>query len=713
MKCRERDKKCETSLQNVMRRRNRPFLIASAMFLLFCSLPSGMVQADVKVLREEIELRDDIEQAEGLIRDGQLERGLSQLQAAFEKSWGAGHLVEEKRRTRPRGRKVYVAAAPYIADLLRSLAADDSSPEGEGFLSHYRSRFDPVARALFDRARQVRDTEVLTLCYELYPLTSVAIEAALLAGDIHLESYELDRAEAAWETIRWEELLRQFPGMGDDFARRWILLASLSERSALYQEWKQRWLDFTKSTDVSGLPPAPVVSTAPELPKLPFTKGEKNWETFGAFQRVSQWSQTETPFLRVPCVGSRWLALTLDRELRFYDLATGKQIDDVDFPPVRDTDPPGDVIHHDEVDPAIRLQPVAGEGYVVTTYVMRAVKKDDYMGYVITAAVPERGLMVCRDSGGRAPVWQTGKSDDEIVRELSFNCPPIIRDGKLFALGWQQVGFIDSYVVSFDLATGAVLWKTPLMSSQVDLTMFGEINSEPLMGGLLLEEGTIYALPNLGAVAAVRAWDGRPLWVTPYPVLAVEPPRQRPGTIPRKHIWSANPPVSFKDRLVIAPLDGTAAFVIFKDTGEVIRSESGLVGSSRARRSRYLVGRYGDRAVFCIGSKVHVVPAVDLDLRRSTQYTLMDRVDTRPTLVEGGLVYATAGGLFFQSLEKRDGAKAATKICGFPGPRRSRRGSAESFRHGTVTVLDRYLLVSNSYRVTCFRKATSNYEGPR
>ncbi|MGE3163440.1 MAG: PQQ-binding-like beta-propeller repeat protein [Planctomycetota bacterium] len=683
----------------------------------------GESRTDVRgtvINARDAETEDKLHEARALLDAGNVDRGLEILQAANEATLGQGYVVERRgSNANGLGAPVFESATEAIRTLLRSYpdTVDDQVTPSR-IRERYRAQFEGAASAVYERARAAADLEELTRCYRLYPLARVAFDSALLAGDLHLERGDLEGAELAWSTIDLSELTAADDPRAQWVAQRWLLLASVANRVQLHAHWSERLASIrgeTPAAEPGSFPlPSPgavdVAETSAKRPPLPFRRGVLEWRTFGAFDSGVRAAARggQVPFVRQVGLGQSIFAVTLDRELKLFDLDTGKHVDEVAFPKVRSLLDPHQVEFFAEGDPCVRLQPVFGEGLIVSSYVARVNERRQYLGYIIEEPIPRRALLVCQDDGGRSTLWTSEQSEDPEISSLSFNSVPIIRDGRIYALGWRDAGFVESHLVCFDAVDGRVIWSTQLVANQVELTMFGQISSEPLMGGLLVEHGIVYALTNLGAVAAVRARDGEPLWITCYPSVKPEAATQAQGSRVRRYAWSSSQLVSFPDRLVMTPLNSIAALVVLKADGTLVASRTSLSGG---RRTRYLVGRFGDHAVFTVGDTVRLAPGTDLELDGQPIYKLdAGEVEAMPALVEGGLVYCTDKGLYFQPLLGAPGVAGAELVSFRKDGRFDLSGAREA---GMVTVAGEAILVANARQVACYREAPVDEQGPR
>ena len=211
---------------------------------------------------------------------------------------------------------------------------------------------------------------------------------------------------------------------------------------------------------------------------------------------------------------------------------------------------------------------------LLSHYIAGFSRRRHYMGYDITVSIPTRSLAAFDGASGdllwrtedlRASVQKDIYGPNEIPAEISYSSPALVRDGLVFAGGWKQEGYINSLLRALDLKTGKTVWEATISSSQMEQTMFGELGREPFASFLLEEDGVLYYLTNLGAVAAIESRSGRVLWVTAYD--DIKPPPTM-GRIPRLRelYWGLNSPLLLGNVLIAAPRD--SQYLLAIDTGK-------------------------------------------------------------------------------------------------------------------------------------------------
>jgi len=89
---------------------------------------------------------------------------------------------------------------------------------------------------------------------------------------------------------------------------------------------------------------------------------------------------------------------------------------------------------------------------------------------------------------------------------------PAVYDGRVYVL-LTSAGFTHGAVASLDLATGALLWESPIPRSTADPADGGAIAGTPTVDP---RRASLYVAVG-GAVVALDLTDGRPRWVAPVP----------------------------------------------------------------------------------------------------------------------------------------------------------------------------------------------------
>jgi outer membrane protein assembly factor BamB len=275
----------------------------------------------------------------------------------------------------------------------------------------------------------------------------------------------------------------------------------------------------------------------------------------------------------------------------------------------------------------------APDEILVTSYVSDRVKSGKFMGYDITVEIPIRSLVAFAASS-REVLWKTARDrtaqgpqadegrlpaelpqdegGDELEgirpgflppryrlfegtpvqdsgKDFSYTSPVVVKNGIAAATGWVQRGYVRSAVRGLDAATGALVWETALASSQLELTMFGEIAREPFAGAITEGDGVLYCLTQTGVIGAVDLETGRIRWLTTYDTIEVEPSTHR-AAIKRNISWGLNSLLVLGNVLIATPRDSEYLYAI--STG---RGPEGPLSGGRVLWRYYNPFRHGQQ----------------------------------------------------------------------------------------------------------------------
>jgi outer membrane protein assembly factor BamB len=152
------------------------------------------------------------------------------------------------------------------------------------------------------------------------------------------------------------------------------------------------------------------------------------------------------------------------------------------------------------------------------------------MGQIDLASViaglnlPQRDTrLVCLDrrSGKEKWVVRPGQLPGETLQTIDFSGSPIVVNDSVFITGHSTAGvqFQDCYLLCFDLANGHFRFASYIASANSGSAIF-----DGDLGGLTQDapqlaysSGRVFVLSNLGALAAVDAYDGTIVWLNLYP----------------------------------------------------------------------------------------------------------------------------------------------------------------------------------------------------
>jgi outer membrane protein assembly factor BamB len=154
--------------------------------------------------------------------------------------------------------------------------------------------------------------------------------------------------------------------------------------------------------------------------------------------------------------------------------------------------------------------------------------------------------------------------------------------------GSKGMQFEDCYVFCLDLNSGKQKWMTYVASANIAGQFWGESFglSQQSVSHLAYASGRVFCLTNLGAVAAINAYDGTIAWLNIYPREAQDMNALRMGIrqnlAPRKP-WSFNPVIVSDQRVFILPGDGKNLHVYDAGSGKELRSLSTLLRTDHTR----------------------------------------------------------------------------------------------------------------------------------
>lgn len=636
------------------------------------------------------EYRDAISRIEGT----ESLDGIRRLQVLHESIWGEDPLMlwsetNQWRLARP--------LSDQIIEKLRSL-----DPELKEI---YRQEYGSRARSVLERALSETDPTALLRVATLYPLTEVREIALVAAGDLFLEQ---DQPELAFRT--WQDALVGFEDELDRdlyrslLMRRQIalkrlgksqdLLALKKEATKLLQDEE---LDFENQLDDPSVIPGKIDDVL--VQPLRVDEGVIAWKTHDYSRHVASstsrgrgYYSAGTGTILAPCFSEDWIGIATSRKLLRYDLRTGKLISDVSLRP--------GAPYFEEQDVATRLWSVNDEDVLLCSYVARASRREDYLGFDIQVSLPWRGIKCWDLAGAGRLLWDTGSRDigDEMLRTTSFNSAPVVEGDRVWALGWRKSGYIDVTLWCLDAHTGKKVWSRPIVGNQVDLTMFGEPAREPILGSIRVDDGTVYCCSNLGAIAALRSWDGQVQWVMEYDRDSQRSYRGRYRPQRRSSIWSPNPIVIEDGMLFVTPLDCNQLYAIEASSG-IVRSQVNGKGLGP-----YMLGTTDGKLVL-FGDLLTSMVASDIGHRELWKQALTRSPGLgRPALVEDGVVYVSAGesALIHQRLDPISTPRTIAVLSEDPGPQVGRGlFRVEDPLGGRVDVNGDRIIITNLNRATC------------
>ena len=169
------------------------------------------------------------------------------------------------------------------------------------------------------------------------------------------------------------------------------------------------------------------------------------------------------------------------------------------------------------------------------------------------------GYLVCLDLAAEGRLLWKAEPEEGWALEGS----PVADDRGVYVAMRRQDVRPQAFVACFDPDTGRLRWRRFICGAETPARGVFYESSHNL---LTLDGDTLYYNTNLGAVAAVGADDGRPLWVSLYP-------RARQGNLAKlaPH-WrrDLNPCILDHGTLLVAPADSPRIFAFDAATGQAL-----------------------------------------------------------------------------------------------------------------------------------------------
>ena len=198
-------------------------------------------------------------------------------------------------------------------------------------------------------------------------------------------------------------------------------------------------------------------------------------------------------------------------------------------------------------------------------------RRNNWRSIDVRRKLPARRLYAFDAESGRL-LWRTEpawlENRDTEPRGLT-SAPPAAAHGRVFLPLYDAVGTIDLSMQAYDLYTGEKLWRTFLVSGQQETNLFGNILRELSSQPPVADDDHVYFSTNLGAVVCLEADTGRTVWTRRYPRSAVRTFQTGMESV-RDETFANTPMAAGKNRLVLAPADSEAAFVLRQEDGALL-----------------------------------------------------------------------------------------------------------------------------------------------
>ena len=430
-------------------------------------------------------------------------------------------------------------AADWAARQLRELP-----PEARTL---YRERHASASAAALAAARKGGDRRALAEVAQRWPISDAAEQAWWTLGDLELELGNAGAATRAWERAAGlRELAGGEPSPGETARRE--LTARIETGGAdleVFHLGEPGTSELRLAGPDEGSGPVPFEPDEPWSRRIP--PGPIDGNEFGLFPVVQGDRVIVNTSLRMLAVDAHsnaelwrtpepmgWAALEPTSRHGFFDgIDDGNQL----------------------------IAAAASDGVAVGALQIphRGIRNTDYQGIDITRQIPTRRLFAYDIETGE-PLWDhqpphpwDGESGT-FGQRMSVAGPPVISGSRVLVPCYRLEGRIDFRVACYDLATGRLLWSTPLVSGQRPLNMFGRHVNEFSAPPVRVEGDRVVVLTQLGIVASLDLFTGRTLWESMYEPVPL--PKSRGWEMrQRRQVWRNAPPVVASGVIVVAPND--------------------------------------------------------------------------------------------------------------------------------------------------------------
>lgn len=190
----------------------------------------------------------------------------------------------------------------------------------------------------------------------------------------------------------------------------------------------------------------------------------------------------------------------------------------------------------------------------------------------ITKPIPTRSLHALDLESGET-VWtqhQPELDEHAFRNRLSVSAPPVVVGDRVIASGYILEGAINFYVACFAVDDGRLLWKTPIVVGQQELTMFNKTFKEFTVQMPAEADGSVYVCTNLGLLASIDTLTGNLRWVTQYEAIPIQGSRHYSRAKERVTSSGNDAPIVQDGVVVFSPLDSYHFYGVDAATGKVL-----------------------------------------------------------------------------------------------------------------------------------------------
>ncbi|MBL8899841.1 MAG: PQQ-binding-like beta-propeller repeat protein [Planctomycetes bacterium] len=199
--------------------------------------------------------------------------------------------------------------------------------------------------------------------------------------------------------------------------------------------------------------------------------------------------------------------------------------------------------------------------FVVPLQVRISQPRQSYREFEITPPIPTRRLFAFEASTGRRiwSHWRAELAGTEISERNDFlerafvAGPPVIEGQRVLVPMYISEARFKFFIGCFDLRTGETQWVRYLLTGQKEMNMFGHIVEGFAAPPVLVRDGVVHVVSNLGAVAALDLVDGEVRWLSTYPTLPLPAPAIQSRE--RDKVWLNQPPALTRGVLFCTPVD--------------------------------------------------------------------------------------------------------------------------------------------------------------
>lgn len=268
------------------------------------------------------------------------------------------------------------------------------------------------------------------------------------------------------------------------------------------------------------------------------------------------------------------------------------------------------------------------------------------------AGNPDSGTrLVCLDRKTGKERWKVSPAalegqnlkdeERERLRALDFSGSPLVVGDNVYVIGrgGKDAQFENCYVLCFDVASGAYRWSCLVASSNIAnnaMMMNGDGSGSPpnaTASHLAYAGGRLYVNTNLGALAAIDAYNGSVVWLSLYrrengamadmpqawvrrPFMANLQPPPRP--------WEINPVIAQDGKLFVLPADSRFLLVYDQASGKELKAinlsefqPEAAANVPNSDQPRALIGVIDGAVVLTAADHVYTVRWADYDANKS------------------------------------------------------------------------------------------------